>query len=262
MGLWSYKICVNMNQDYTKINENLILINNIKFEDKQYIKKLSETHFVIFPHEWETNKAQILSHFNSYNNELTKIHARKCEVNLIEMNELRKFCDLYHIQKSNRLGIIGWGIYYNNELMGVLSLGKHHRQNSEEIILDRLCFKSNIRINGGASKLFSNAIKWAKEQLKINEIISYSDNRLSKGNVYEKLNFTLNKELKPDYFYLNKNDPLIYKSKQSQKNQIQIAQMKKQKKSFVKKRICFKFMMLERRDGSLKSKKNIIQTIQ
>jgi predicted GNAT family N-acyltransferase len=228
-----------MNQDYTKINDNLLLINNIKFEDKQYIKKLSEFNFVIFPHEWETNKAQILSHFNSYNNELTKIHARKCEVNLIEMNELRKFCDLYHIQKSNRLGIIGWGIYYNNELMGVLSLGKHHRQNSEEIILDRLCFKSNIRINGGASKLFNSAIKWAKEQLKINEIISYSDNRLSKGNVYEKLNFKLDKELKPDYFYLNKNNPLIYKSKQSQKKSNTNCPNEKTEKEFCKEKDLF-----------------------
>lgn len=199
------------------INNNLLLINDIKFEDRNYIKELSKEYFIIFPHEWENNKEQILSHFNSYYNNLVKIHARKCIVKQIESKELKNFCDSYHIQKSNNLSIISWGIYFENELLGVLSIGKHNRQDSEEIVLDRLCFKTGFRVNGGASKLFSHAIKWAKEQLNIKEITSYSDNRISKGNVYEKLGFNLDKELKPDYFYLNKNDVLIYKSKQSQK---------------------------------------------
>lgn len=205
-------------EPYTKINENLILINEIKFEDSKYVKELSKEYFVIFPHEWNKNQNQILSHFNSYENELIKIHARKCEVKEIDLDTLRKFCDSYHIQKSNKLGLIGWGIFHNKELLGILSLGKHPRKTSEhEIILDRLCFKEGIRINGGASKLFSTAVNWAKEQLTISKIISYSDNRISKGNVYKKLNFKLEKEIRPDYFYLDKNNFLLFKSKQSQK---------------------------------------------
>lgn len=155
--------------------------------------------FICFPHEWQQRSEQIFSHIKSYKDDnLKRIFARQCEVKPLDISDVRKFCDLYHIQGSNRLGIAGWGIYYQESLLGVLSLGRHHYK-SGEIVLDRLCFLSNIRIVGGASKLFSAAVKWAMEQNDIYQIISFSDNRWSLGIVYERLNFKFDKLLPPSY---------------------------------------------------------------
>lgn len=186
-------------------------------------KRKTENCFMFFPHEWQGRSSQIISHIRSYDSKiLRKIHARKCNVKQIDMKILRKFCDLYHIQGTNKLGFIGWGIFEAEELIGVLSFGRHHRQNQvlteeKSVVLDRLCFKENVRIMGGASKLFSVAVKWAMEQHDVSKIISFSDNRWSLGGVYEKLNFKLDKELAPDYFYIEENNVLSYYSKQSQK---------------------------------------------
>jgi hypothetical protein len=67
--------------------------------------------------------------------------------------------------------------------------------------LDRLVFADGVRVVGGASKLFKALAIWA-----INhgyyEIVSWSDNRWSEGNVYDKMGFFLEEELPPDYSYV------------------------------------------------------------
>jgi len=64
--------------------------------------------------------------------------------------------------------------------------------------LSRFCNKLNTNVIGGASKLLSYFIK------KYNpvRIISYADMDWSKGNLYEKLGFSLKSELSPDYQYV------------------------------------------------------------
>ena len=87
--------------------------------------------------------------------------------------------------------------------MGVLSLRNHHRK-SLELVLDRLCFLDEHIIIGGASKLLKVAATWAKNN-NYKQIISWSDNRYSQGNVYEKIGFILDQELPPDYSYVSSN---------------------------------------------------------
>ena len=69
------------------------------------------------------------------------------------------------------------------------------------------------QIVGGASKLFSAGVKWCKENL-YGKIISWSDNRWSNGNIYIKLGFDLEKNMPPDYSYVD-NSKHIRLSKQS-----------------------------------------------
>ena len=83
---------------------------------------------VVFPHEWLNKSDQIISHARSYkDNDFRVVYARKCIVKPIQMSRVRQFCHLYHIQGSNKLGIVGWGLFYNDELLGILSLGRHSR---------------------------------------------------------------------------------------------------------------------------------------
>ena len=196
------------------------LVSDLDQLNRNSIKEMvnQKECFVVYPHEWETRSEQILSHIRSYNSsDLSILNARDCKIGEIPLYLFREFCDQYHIQGSNKLGLKAWGIFYENsdEILGAISLGRHHRQH-DAILLDRLCFKNDIRIRGGAGKLFSVAKRWAMEQGH-SEIVSFSDNRWSIGTVYEKLGFILDKELPVDYFYVSEDNFCKKFSKQSQK---------------------------------------------
>lgn len=65
--------------------------------------------------------------------------------------------------------------------------------------LVRFCNVKNTQVVGGASKLFKSFLK---EGLKVKKIISFADLRWSKGDLYEKLGFGLEKIADPSFFYL------------------------------------------------------------
>jgi GNAT superfamily N-acetyltransferase len=177
--------------------------------------------YVVYPHEWTTRSQQILAHVRSYSDPALKsVYARKCQIRPVALPEVWEFCDKYHIQGSNRLGLVAWGLYLDDDLLGVLSLGRHNRQASkEEVVLDRLCFRADVRVVGGASRLFSAAKSWATEHGYL-RISSFSDNRYTTGGVYERLGFGLEKELPPDYLYVKRTNPVAFRSKQSEQKHL------------------------------------------
>ena len=176
--------------------------------------------FIFFRHEWNERSQQILAHVNSYTQQHKRVHARKCEVKKIRSKRHREFCDLHHIQGSNKLALVAFGIFHGDELLGVLSLGRHNRDNRDKVVvLDRLCFKANLRVVGGASRLFAKAKDWALAN-GIYSIISFSDDRMSVGTVYERLGFALDCLLPPDYIYIKEDDLGIAFSKQSQRKKL------------------------------------------
>ena len=97
--------------------------------------------------------------------------------------------------------------------MSVITFGYHHRKNTNELVLSRYCVKSGYCIIGGAEKLFINSMK----TLGTSEVISWSDNRISYGRVYEKLGFELDAKLKADYFYIKSDGRTIIPKQSMQK---------------------------------------------
>jgi hypothetical protein len=189
---------------------------NYHFKKYQLCKSKEIRLITIFEDEWINKKDQcknyIKSVFGIFEN---KIFARKCIIKSLDKKISNDFYNKHHIQGKPSNTKISFGIYYKEELLGVMSLGNHHRK-CNNIVLNRLCFKENYQIIGGASKLLSECINWCKKN-KINKITTWSDNRWSQGKVYEKMNFYLEKELKPDYSYVNLNKKYCRLSKQSQK---------------------------------------------
>ena len=198
------------------------------YKDKNYHYNKYKTckdkgiHLItIFEDEWKLRKNQCKNFIKSIiqiND--NKIFARNCQIKQIDNKTCYNFCDLYHIQGASKKSIVCFGIFNNNDLLGIISLSKHHRNiNSNLIVLDRLCFKENVQVVGGASKLFKHCINWAKLN-NYEKIISWSDNRWSTGNVYKTLNFQFESELKPDYSYINIRNSQKRISKQSQKKSL------------------------------------------
>lgn len=133
----------------------------------------------------------------------TRLFARKCECIEIDRRAGAEFIEENHILGCKVMSKAYFGLIYENKLVGVTSLRFHHRK-SKEIVLDRMCFADGVSIVGGASKMLSRCVDWCKNN-GFDKIISWSDNRYSQGNVYEKIGFILDGELRPDYSYVHKN---------------------------------------------------------
>lgn len=126
-----------------------------------------------------------------------KIYARNCEIREVSSSESRKFLDCNHIQgySSSQVKI---GLYYNGELVSLMTFGWRYTNSKKEYELIRFCNKINYAIIGSASKLFSNFCK----NYKVSYIISYADISMFSGGLYEKLGFEKVSQSKPNYFWV------------------------------------------------------------
>ena len=146
--------------------------------------------------EWLWNNKQDIckSIINSALNRNTKIYARKCEIRTVSNKEAKEFLNINHIQCSiNASKHIG--LYYNNELIQLISLGKS-RYKKNEYELYRMCTILNIQVIGGFYKLL----------IQVHEpLVSYVDRSLFTGKGYIKTGWTLISETPPSYSYYNQN---------------------------------------------------------
>lgn len=125
----------------------------------------------------------------------TKIYARKCIIKELEYKEVKDFLNINHLQGTCN-SKINLGLFYNDELVEVMTFGKPRFNKNYDYELLRLCTKKYYSVIGGASKLFNYFLKNYK-----GSIISYANRRFSNGNIYRQLGFTELKKTEPNYWY-------------------------------------------------------------
>ena len=157
----------------------------------------------IFEDEWISKKEIWKSMLkNIFEKTENKIYARKCEIKNIEPVEANKFLLNNHIQGVCSSSI-KLGLYYNNELVSLMTFSKTRHfigAQKYDYELLRFCNKINTCVIGGASKLLKHFIEIYKPKT----IVSYADRRWSTGNLYHKLGFNLYNISRPNYFYIIK----------------------------------------------------------
>jgi len=169
----------------------------------------------VFEHTYLEKEEQFKNFLKSaFGLNKNKIAARKCS---ITNRDSSVFLEKYHIQGKPIKVIKYFNLEYNNEIIGCMTAGLHHERGGDRTacVLSRLAFKSDTTVQGGSSKLFKYFVTWAKEN-EYSTIISWSDNCISEGKVYNILKFHLEKEYDKSYFYfdiINKK----YCTKQSQR---------------------------------------------
>lgn len=155
----------------------------------------------IFEDEWIENKELWISMIlNMLQKSKEKIYARKCEVREIENKECNDFLAKNHIQ-GKCPSTIKIGLYYNQELVSVMTFGKSRHfigSGKYQYELLRFCNKQNLNVVGGAGKLLS----YFEKKYKPKSIVSYADRRWSVGNLYTKLGFVHTHNSSPNYFYV------------------------------------------------------------
>ena len=175
-------LAIEFNGDYwhseeTGTNKNYHL-NKTKLCEENGI------HLVhIFEHQWLNNQDQVKSRLcsllNSFNN---KVFARKCIVREIDSKTTSNFLNYYHLQGSCP-SKVNLGLFYNDELVSVMTFGKPRFNKDYQWELIRFCNKEGYHVIGAASKL----MKYFERNYKPESIISYANRCWSWGkhNVYK-----------------------------------------------------------------------------
>lgn len=132
-----------------------------------------------------------------------KIYARKCIVKKVDKKVAKQFYNINHMQGSPSTLKYSYGLYYNNDLVSLMSfgglrksLGQKQKEGSFELL--RFCNRLGYSVIGGASKL----MKVFENEVKPDHLISYADYSWSDGGVYNNLGFIKTSLTDPGYWYM------------------------------------------------------------
>lgn len=162
----------------------------------------------IFEWEWFNNReiceSLIKSALGIYEN---KIYARNCIIKEVSYSKSKQFLLENHLQ-GNVPSSYRLGLYYNDELVQLITMGKS-RYKKDEYELLRMCTKLNTQVIGGFSKLIKHQ--------PYNNFISFIDLSKFNGNSYYNIGFDYINVTNPSYTYYKQNKKLNRVSAQKHK---------------------------------------------
>jgi hypothetical protein len=192
-----------------------------KLQDKKYhlnkSKKASSAGYTlihIFDYQWHQKQDIVKSIISTKLNCNTVIPARKCIVKEIKSKVKNEFLNKTHLHGSCN-SRVNLGLYYNDQLISVCTLGRARYTKQYEWELIRFSSELNCTVVGGFSKLLSYFIKTYKPK----NIFTYCDRSISNGNAYFKSNFKLTGVTTSNYFYFKGAN--VYSREQFQKHKLQ-----------------------------------------
>jgi bacterioferritin-associated ferredoxin len=174
--------------------------NSKKKDVNKYLNaKNSGYEFIsIFEDEWvykQDHIKQLLKNKLGKNDSIS-LRPSGCEIKLINSKDADPFYEQHHYIGACKAKI-NYGVFHQDQLIACASFKKPTRQSSHEWELVRMTSHPNYRIHGIWSKL----IKQFVEDHKPKSVVSFSDNRLFTGSVYEKTGFKFDGDVDPDYYW-------------------------------------------------------------
>lgn len=205
-----YKIGIEFNGLYFHSEDNK---HNRYHKNKiDIFKDIGIDIIMIFENEWVNNRNIVESIIKNRLNMIdTKIFARKTEIKELNNKDYRSFLELNHLQGYSP-ATYRYGLYYNNELVSVISVSKSRFKNNEMELI-RFCNKINTSIIGGFSKLL-------KKIPKFDNLITYCDRRYFNASSYINNGFEIIGISDPNYFYFKKNSLNLESRQKYQKHKL------------------------------------------
>ena len=201
----SYKYDISIPSKKLLIEMNGLRCHSFKDSKRRDIDKYKNAissgyQFIsIFEDEW-ANKKEIIcdvirnrlnsSHFQS-------IRPSSCDIRLINSKSSHQFYDKHHYIGSCHSSI-NYGVFLDGKMLCCVSFKKPTRQSRYQYELVRMVSDPEYRIHG----IWSKVLKKFHEDYEPSSIVSFSDNRLFNGEVYKKIGFRFDGEIKPDYYWV------------------------------------------------------------
>ena len=125
-----------------------------------------------------------------------RVGARQCSVFNVDADEARGFLDAHHIQGAGHSGSIRIALGHPGHGLVAVSVW---RRDGQVAYLGR--YATSMMVPGGMGRLLAAGRQWARDQ-GLTKILTFSDNSVSDGDLYERLGFSAEAEIPPDYSYL------------------------------------------------------------
>lgn len=127
------------------------------------------------------------------------LYARNCVVKEVNKDDVYDFLLKYHIQGNTRFFDVALGLYYNDELVSLMTFGKPRYNKKYQYELLRYCTKNSVSVTGGAEKIF----KCFMQNYNPSSILSYCDLSKFTGEIYKRLGFKLERTSDPARHWYN-----------------------------------------------------------
>ena len=192
----SYNIAIEFNGIYWH-TESQGKNSNYHYSKWQECKDKGIQLITIWEDEWKGKQdivKSMLTHKLGVSQD-RKVYARKTTVKEIESAVAQDFLEDHHIQGSVASTVYS-GLVDEDGILVALSSWKKIK---DILYLDR--YATSCMVVGGMGKILEEGKRIAKEY-GCTKIVTFSDNQVSDGGLYEKLGFSKDKDLLPDYKYL------------------------------------------------------------
>ncbi len=192
-----YNLAIEYNGVYWHHEDINHITRNYHNNKYKECERLGIQLITIFSNFWKFKK-EIVQNILMQKIGLAKhsIYARDTLIKTVSTVDARDFLNKTHIQGYTP-ATYRYGLYNKDILVAIMTFGNRAGIGKRDNSIELIRFSSLGRVVGGASKLLK---QFRKEVPDLN-IISYSDNEWSDGNLYNVLGFTLEKELPPSYWY-------------------------------------------------------------
>lgn len=132
------------------------------------------------------------------------IYGKNTIVKLVNKEIADEFLNKYNLYNKCNDSIINLGLYYNDNLVSIMTFGKLKYNKNYQYELLRYC--SSKLVIGGAEKLFSYFIKIYKP----NKVFTYIDLSKFSDNLVKKLGFSYKETIEPNINWYNMNSSTLY----------------------------------------------------
>ena len=200
----NYNFGIEINGNYW--HSNLYLKNNYHQEKSLLIKEKNIFLIHIFEYEWE-NKQEIIKSLikSKLGIFIKRIYARKCVIKELDYKTYAQFCNENHLQGECGAKV-KLGLFYENELVQIMSFGSPRFTDKYEWEIIRECSKLGYYILGGKEKLW----KYFLNKYNPKSCISYCDFSKFTGNSYLKLGFKKERLNSPGFVWWDQKLNITY----------------------------------------------------
>ncbi len=195
-----HKLAIEFNGGYWhSLGEGQSHAIRSRHKDKYLLCAAQGIHLLqIDQHEWEDPitreiwKSILQSKIGRHTR---KVHARHTMFHTVTPMEANQFLALHHLQGATSAVRWCYGLYFEAELLAVMTFSGHEKTS---LNLTRMAFARNTTVVGGARKLFQNALRLLPDR----PIVTFANQRYSRGDVYRTMGFSLDADLPPSYQWL------------------------------------------------------------